>query len=109
MKVHTLGVWTVRTYLFTGRLAVPQIEIGRIVPPLFMVYIGEIIRQELLRQERSVSWFARKLYCDRTNVYKIFRKQSLDTELLLRISLILHHDFFQYYSSSLESERSVAD
>jgi hypothetical protein len=42
-------------------------------------------------------------------VYKIFRKQSLDTELLLRISLILHHDFFQYYSSSLESERGVAD
>lgn len=79
------------------------------VPPLFMVHIGKIIQQELVSQERSVSWFAKKLYCDRTNVYKIFRKQSLDTELLLRSSLVLHHDFFQYYSSFVKDSKDVAD
>lgn len=45
-----------------------------------MTHIGQIIEKELHRQERSVTWFARRLYCDRTNVYNIFRRQSLDTE-----------------------------
>ena len=60
-----------------------------------MTHIGQIIEKELHRQERSVTWFARRLYCDRTN---IFRRQSLDTELLLRISIILEYNFFQIYS-----------
>lgn len=47
-----------------------------------MTHIGQIIEKELHRQERSVTWFARRLYCDRTNVYNIFRRQSLGTELL---------------------------
>lgn len=61
------------------------------------------IEQELRRQGRSVSWFAKALYCDRTNVYKIFRKQSLDSELLLRISVILSCDFFRFYTDSLRN------
>ena len=48
-----------------------------------MTHIGQIIEKELHRQERSVTWFARRLYCDRTNVYNIFRRQSLDTELVV--------------------------
>lgn len=60
-----------------------------------MVHIGSLIEQELRRQERSVTWFARKLYCDRTNVYKIFKKQSIDTQLLEQISIILQHNFFE--------------
>ena len=62
-----------------------------------MLHIGELIQEELHRQERTVSWFARKLFCDRTNVYNIFQRKSIDTELLLRISLILNHNFFKYY------------
>lgn len=62
-----------------------------------MVHIGQLIETELHRQERSVTWFANKLYCDRTNVYSIFKRKSIDTELLLRISCILNHNFFNYY------------
>lgn len=64
-----------------------------------MLHIGQLIEQELRRQERSVSWFARKLCCDRTNVYDIFKRQSIDTTLLLRISRILHRNFFCYYET----------
>ncbi len=64
---------------------------------LFMVHIGEAIRKELQRQERSVSWFARKLYCDRGNVYDIFKRESIDTQLLLRVCVILNCNFFQLY------------
>ena len=67
-----------------------------------MVNIGEIIKEELHKQERSVAWFARKLYCDRSNVYDIFRRKSIDTDLLLRISIILNRNFFKLYNQLLE-------
>lgn len=49
---------------------------------------------ELERQERGISWFARKIGCDRSTVYRIFQKNSIYTQLLKRISVILNHDFF---------------
>jgi len=73
-----------------------------------MIHIGEIIKEELHRQDRSVTWLARKLYCDRTNVYNIFKRQSIDTETLLRISAILEHDFFSYYRRRLENGEAPA-
>lgn len=60
-----------------------------------MKHIGELIKEELERQERSISWFARQLSCDRSNVYRIFQKSSIDTNVLARISIILHHNFFE--------------
>lgn len=66
-----------------------------------MLHIGQLIRDELHRQERTVSWFAKKLFCDRTNVYDIFQRKSIDTELLLRISVILNYDFFKHYTDEI--------
>lgn len=63
-----------------------------------MVHIGSLIEQELRKQERTVTWFASKLHCDRTNIYKIFKKQSIDTRLLEQISVILQHNFFSDFS-----------
>ena len=78
------------------------------VPPFFiydtMIHIGQLIEEELHRQERSVTWFAKRLYCDRSNAYKIFRKQSIDTELLMRISHILNYDFFLLFSSEFAEQ-----
>jgi plasmid maintenance system antidote protein VapI len=65
------------------------------------LHIGSIIKEELEKQERTVSWFARKLCCDRSNIYKLFRRSTIDTELLLRISQILHYDFFELYKKEL--------
>lgn len=62
-----------------------------------MIHIGKIIEEEFRRQERSVSWFASKLCCDRSNVYSIFRRSSIDTDLLLRISNVLGRNFFEVY------------
>ena len=63
-----------------------------------MPHIGETIRQELLQQERTVTWFARKLCCDRSNVYKLFKRTTVDTDLLLRVSAILGRNFFEVYN-----------
>ena len=68
--------------------------------------IGELIKRELSRQERTVVWFANRLSCDRTNVYRIFSKSSLDTELLARISIVLGHNFFADIASELDNSLS---
>lgn len=70
-----------------------------------MVSIGSIIKEELMAQERSVAWFARKIHLDRSNVYRLFQKSSIDTDLLRRISLVLGRDFFLLYSDLLDSDK----
>lgn len=69
------------------------------------LHIGSEIKRVLNQQRRSAIWLSRKLYCDRTNIYKLFGRSSVDTDMLLRISLILQYDFFEQYSR-LYAEKS---
>lgn len=69
-----------------------------------MIHIGQLIRQELDRQERTPTWLARKINCERPNVYYIFSQPSINTDMLLRISQALNHDFFKYYTIALTSK-----
>ena len=66
-----------------------------------MIHIGSIIKKKFDELGISASWFAKELCCDRTNVYSIFKRESIDTSLLVKISLILKHDFFKYYSQDI--------
>lgn len=63
-----------------------------------MIHIGQLIKAELERQERTPTWLARKISCDRTNIYRIFERESIDTSLLLRISSALNRNFFEEFS-----------
>lgn len=81
-------------------------EFGQDCPRFFWlmesnIHIGQLIQSELRRQGRGVTWFATQICCERTNVYTIFKRKSIDTELLLRISQVLNHDFFRYYTAKL--------
>lgn len=67
--------------------------------------IGRLIKEELERQERSVAWFARKLSCDRSNVYRLFHKRSIETDLLIRISVVLNRDFTMEISKIINEKR----
>ncbi len=68
------------------------------------IFIGKIIKQELKAQRKSVVWLAQELGCNRTNVYKIFNRHSIDAELLLRISQAMNHNFFANYTSRLSQQ-----
>jgi hypothetical protein len=72
-----------------------------------IIHIGHLIEEQLRRDERSVSWLARQIPCTRNHIYKIFRKDSLDCALLLRISKIMQFNFFQYYAAEVGD--AVAD
>ncbi|NBJ08184.1 XRE family transcriptional regulator [Duncaniella freteri] len=69
-----------------------------------MVHIGQLIHQELLRQERTPAWLARKINCQRPNIYYIFSQPSINTELLERISRALGVDFFMVLSECIKKE-----
>ena len=66
------------------------------------INIGKEIRDELQRQGRSVQWLSEQLDCNRTNIYNIFLRESISTELLLGISIALNKDFFALYSQYLQ-------
>ena len=58
-------------------------------------------------QERTPSWLSKRIYCDRTNIHKIYKKDSIDTELLYKISRALDHDFFQELSQLYQEEAAT--
>jgi hypothetical protein len=64
------------------------------------IHIGKLIQAKMEEEGRSVTWLSEQLHCDRSNIYKIYRKATIDTDLLSLISESLNFDFFQYYSSS---------
>ena len=66
-----------------------------------MINIGERIKDELDRQERTISWLARKLNRNRAAVYRLLKKNSIDTNVLSQISLLLGRDFFKELSQEV--------
>lgn len=65
------------------------------------IFIGEEIKKVVKERKVTVSWLARELGCHRTNIYRIFDAASVDTDILLRLSMILKFDFFSLYSDVL--------
>lgn len=66
-----------------------------------MIHVGSIIKETLQKKGKSVTWFANEMCCTRTNVYKIFRKKSIDTDIIWRASQVLEYDFFAVMSQKL--------
>jgi transcriptional regulator with XRE-family HTH domain len=63
-----------------------------------IIHIGNKIKSTVTKKGISVSEFGRRINMSRENVYSIFKRKSIDTELLSRISKVLEYDFFQYYT-----------
>lgn len=68
------------------------------------IHIGSIIEEVIREQGRSPSWIAKELCCDRTNIYNILKRESVDTNLLLKLSSILNYNFFQHFTESLTEQ-----
>lgn len=65
------------------------------------IHIGQDIKAQLEKQGHTTTWLAEQLGYHRTNLYKIYEKQTIDTGVLLRISKIMHFDFFKLYSDEI--------
>jgi hypothetical protein len=70
------------------------------------VEIGQKIKEVFDKRQMKLTDFADQLGTVRQNVYRIFKKRHLDTGLLLKISQVLNHNFFQYYVDGPAQERT---
>jgi transcriptional regulator with XRE-family HTH domain len=57
------------------------------------IHIGKKIQYVFNQSGLAVSQFARMLGIQRTRIYNIFENKTIDTELLCKISDVLHYDF----------------
>jgi transcriptional regulator with XRE-family HTH domain len=73
-------------------------------------HIGSEIRKVLKKNGMTVSEFARRINSSRENAYSIFKRKSIDTDLLQTVSTVLSHDFFgKIQESSRKSIKMSAE
>lgn len=57
------------------------------------IHIGHLIKSVFDESGMTISEFARQIHLERTTVYSIFERASVDSYQLARISLVLKHNF----------------
>ena len=67
-------------------------------------HIGNLIKAELARQQRSIAWLAQQMGCSRQNLCRQLGHNYLGTDQLLKISLILHRDFFHNFTEYIDNQ-----
>lgn len=58
-----------------------------------MVHIGSLIKKTIKDKGLLVKWVAAEMPMSRDNLYDIFKKQSIDMELLHRFSKVIGHNW----------------
>ncbi len=59
------------------------------------IHIGQLVKSVFDDRHLNVSELARQLHCDRSNVYSIFQRRSIDIELLAKLSKVLNYNFLE--------------
>ncbi len=70
------------------------------------IHIGEQIRQVLEEQGRTITWLAKQIGCSRENLYKIFGRSWIHTDMLQKISIALSYDFFKIYTEWYDRQKN---
>ena len=68
------------------------------------IHVGHLIKEVFDRQGRRATWFASELNCNRANIYNIFNRENIDVEMLIKISLVLQHNFFQDIANLIDDK-----
>ena len=69
-----------------------------------MISIGKKIEEVFIQNGIKSNEFAKRIGKTPRNIYDIFKRESVDTGLLYKISEVLNHDFFQYYQDKTEEK-----
>lgn len=65
------------------------------------IHIGQKIKEITEKRGIAKAELGRRLNMSSTNVHKIFKRESIDTNLLENLSILLEHNFFAYYVEDL--------
>ena len=63
-------------------------------------HLGEYIKNKVKERGLTVSEFARRIHCTRRNIYQIYKKNSLDSNLINRISQALDIDLLSNFNKT---------
>jgi len=71
-------------------------------------HIGQIICAQLKKDGRKKSWLAEQVNCTLSGMCKILKRESIHSDMLLKISLAMSHNFADclseyYYSKKDEN------
>ena len=58
------------------------------------IHIGKRIQAELKRRGIKMQWFCEQLHLHRNTVYGILQRAWIDSHTLMKICIVLQHDFF---------------
>ena len=72
------------------------------------VFIGKLIKDITERRGISKSELGRRLNMSPTNVHKIFKRETIDTGLLHKISEVLEYDFFNHFTPNKEYDPTIS-
>ncbi|MDR1652710.1 MAG: XRE family transcriptional regulator [Prevotellaceae bacterium] len=59
------------------------------------IHIGDLIKEQLALQKRSVNWLAEEMGKDGSNFSKQLKKCHLGTDLITQIGKVLNVNFFE--------------
>lgn len=71
------------------------------------MHIGKRIKEVLEQKQKPVTWLAKEINCERTNVYNIFARKDINTALLAKIGIILEYNFFKEISDEFSKTEKV--
>jgi hypothetical protein len=74
-----------------------------------VIHIGSLIKARAKSMRIGPTELGAKIETSKQNVYGIFKRKSIDTDLLMRISFALDHDFFQHLSTSVQIPSKVGE
>lgn len=72
------------------------------------VHVGKMVDFEVYRQGIGKKEFAFRVEIDRSNLYRILKKESLDTDQLFRFSVALDHNFFRDLADEYDRKHLAA-
>lgn len=71
------------------------------------VHVGELVAEVMYQQHISKQDFADAICTDRSNVYRILKKDSIETNQLFRYSKELNHNFFKDLAEEFENRVAI--
>lgn len=73
-------------------------------PKALFVHVGELVAEVMYQQHVSKTDFAARIATDPSNVYRILKKESIETNQLYRYSKELNHNFFRDLAEEFDKQ-----
>ena len=72
-----------------------------------MTKLGEHIKAVMSQKNVTVKQLSEAIHCERSNVYDILQRENIGSDLLMKISLVLKYDLFEFHSCQYKEQLKV--